>query len=77
LTGEARQFVNGRDELTDEKVRYEVLKGALVDRYSEKLPARYHYNLLHEATQRKEEPPVQFLERCRALSLKIVRKSAS
>jgi hypothetical protein len=76
LTGEARQFVNGRDELTDEKVRYEVLKAALVDRFSEKLPARYHYNLLHEATQRKEESPIQFLDRCRALSLKTVRKSA-
>jgi hypothetical protein len=76
LTGEARQFVNGRDELTDEEVRYEVLKAALVDRFSEKLPARYCYNLLHKATQRKEEPPIQFLDRCRAPSLKTVRKSA-
>jgi hypothetical protein len=76
LTGEARQFVNGRDQLTDEKVRYEVLKAALVDHFSEKLPARYHYNLLHEATQGKEDSPIQFLDRCRALSLKTIRKSA-
>jgi hypothetical protein len=76
LTGEARQFVNCRDEITDEKVRYEVLKAALVNRFSEKLPARYHYNLLHEAAQGKDESPIQFLDRCRALSLKTVRKSA-
>jgi hypothetical protein len=41
LTGEAWQFVNIREQLTDEKVRYEVLKAALVDHFSEKLPARY------------------------------------
>ena len=76
LSGEARQFVNGRDQLTDEKVKYDVLKAALVDRFSEKLPARYHYNLLHEATQGREESPIQFLDRCRALSAKTIRKSA-
>jgi hypothetical protein len=76
LTGEARQFVNGRDQLTEEKVRYEVLKAALVDHFTEKLPARYHYNFLHEATQGKEESLIQFLDRDRALSLKTVRKSA-
>ena len=76
LTGEALQFVNGRDQLKDEKVRYEVLKAALVDRFSEKLPARYHYNLLHEATQGKDESPIQFLDRCRALSSKTIRRSA-
>jgi hypothetical protein len=76
LTGEALQFLIGRDELTDEKVKYDVLKAALVDRFSEKLPARYHYNLLHEATQGNDESPIQFLDRCRALSAKTVRKSA-
>ncbi|XP_023708597.1 uncharacterized protein LOC111865092 [Cryptotermes secundus] len=75
LTGEARQFVDGRDQLTNDNVRYEVLKAALVDRFTEKLPVRYHYNLLHEATQGKEESPIQFLDRCRALSTKTVRKS--
>jgi hypothetical protein len=47
-----------------------------VDRFSEKLPARYYSNLLQKATQRKEESPIQFLDRCRALSLKTARKSA-
>lgn len=75
LTGEARQFVNGRDQLTDENMRFEVLKAALVDRFSEKLPARYYYNLLHEASQGKEETPIQFLDRCRALSSKTIRRS--
>ncbi|PNF29642.1 hypothetical protein B7P43_G16386 [Cryptotermes secundus] len=74
LTGGDSQFVN-RDQLTNENVRYEVLKAALVDRFTEKLPLRYHYNLLLEATQGKEESPFQFLDRCRALSRKTVRKS--
>ncbi|PNF41928.1 hypothetical protein B7P43_G14829 [Cryptotermes secundus] len=52
------------------------VKTALVDRFSEKLPARYHYNLLHEATQSKDESPIQFLDRCRALRAKTIRKSA-
>lgn len=76
LTGEALQFVNGKDELTDGRVSYEVLKAALVDRFTEKLPARFHYNLLHEATQGKDETPIQFLDRCRALSQKTIRQSA-
>jgi hypothetical protein len=58
------------------RVKYDVLKAALVDRFSEKLPASYHYNILHEATQGKDESPIQFLDRCRALSAKTVRKSA-
>jgi hypothetical protein len=77
LMGEAAQFINGREQLTDDNVRYDVLKAALVDRFSEKLPARHYYNQLHEATQGKEESPIQFLDRCRALSLKTVRKSAN
>ncbi|PNF14145.1 hypothetical protein B7P43_G17714 [Cryptotermes secundus] len=32
LTGEALQFVNGKDELTDGRVSYEVVKAARVDR---------------------------------------------
>jgi hypothetical protein len=67
---------NCRDQLTDENVRYEVLQAALLDRFSEKLPARYHYNLLHESAQGKEESLIQFLDRCRALSLKTTRKIA-
>jgi hypothetical protein len=74
LTGEALQFLNGRDQLTDENVTYEILKTALVDRFSEKLPARYHYNLLHEATQERDETPSQFLDKCRSLSSKTIRR---
>jgi hypothetical protein len=75
LSGEALQFVNGREQLTDENVTYEILKKALVDRFTEKLPARYYYNLLHNATQDKDESPLQFLDRCRVLSTKTMRVS--
>jgi hypothetical protein len=75
LSGEALQFVNGRDQLTNEGVTYEVLKKALVERFTEKLPARYYYNLLHNATQDKNETPLQFLDRIRILSTKTMRTS--
>ena len=76
VTGEARAFINSRDHLAGEDARYEELKAALVDRFSEKLPARYHYNQLHEAAQGWDESPIQFLYRCRTMSHKTVRKSA-
>jgi predicted mannosyl-3-phosphoglycerate phosphatase (HAD superfamily) len=60
LTGEAWQFVNGRDELTDENVRYEVSKAALVDRFSEKLPATYHYNCSTKPRKGKKNRPFSF-----------------
>ncbi|PNF21999.1 hypothetical protein B7P43_G17692 [Cryptotermes secundus] len=76
LTREASQFVNSIDQLTNENVRYEVLKAAIVDGFTYKLLLRYNYNLLHEATQEKEESPIQFLDRCLTLSTKTVRKGA-
>jgi hypothetical protein len=77
LTGEAWLFVNGRDHLLDENVTYETLKAALIERFTEKLPTAYYYRLLHEATQEKNETPNQFLDRCRALSAKTIRKTAN
>jgi hypothetical protein len=44
LSGDAAQFLNGREQLADDNVRYDVLKAALVDRFSENLPARQYYN---------------------------------
>jgi hypothetical protein len=69
--------VNGNEELTKENVKWDTLKAALIDRFSEKLPLRYHYNLLHEVTQGKDESPIQFLDRCRAISTKTARKSVN
>jgi hypothetical protein len=73
LCGEALQFLNAREDLTSGQVTYETFKEALVARFSEKLPARYYYNLLHEARQERGESPLQFLDRC-ALSSKTIRK---
>jgi hypothetical protein len=77
LTGEALLSVNGRDELLDENVTYENLKSALLRRFSDTLPFRYYYNLLHEAVQKKDKSPAQFLDRCRILSTKTIRKTAN
>jgi hypothetical protein len=77
LTGDGAQFINGKEQLTDDKLKYDILKAVLVDLFSEKLPARYYYNQLHEATQGREESPIQFLDKSRALSSNTVRKSAN
>jgi hypothetical protein len=76
LTGNALQFVHGRDDLSAE-VSYEHLRVALIERFTAKLPARYYHTLLHEATQDREESPAQFLDRCRVLSSKATRKGAN
>jgi hypothetical protein len=76
LTSDALRFVSSHEELTKENTKWEILKTALIYRFSEKLPLRYHYNLLHEATQGKDESPSQFLDRCRTLSAKTIRQTA-
>jgi hypothetical protein len=68
--------VNGRDDLSAE-VSYEQLRAALIERFADKLPARYYHTLLHVATQSKDESPAQFLDRCRVLSAKATRKGAN
>jgi hypothetical protein len=77
VKAKALLFVSGRDELVNENVTYEELKLALLRRFSDTLPPRYYYNLLHEAVQKKEESPAQFLDRCRILSAKTIRKTAN
>jgi hypothetical protein len=76
LTGNALQFVNSRDDLSAE-VSYEHMRAALIERFTDRLPARYYHTLLHEATQGKEKSPAQFLDRCRVLSAKATRKGAN
>jgi hypothetical protein len=56
-------------------VTLERLKQALTERFSDRLPARYYYNLLHDAKEYKGECPSKFFYRCRALSLKTIRIS--
>lgn len=44
LTGETLQFFSGRDISIRENVT-EILRTALIERFNDKLPNRYHYNL--------------------------------
>jgi hypothetical protein len=69
-------FVNGWDDLSAE-VSYEQLRAELIERFTDKLPARYYHTLLHEATQGKDESPAQFLDRCRVLGAKGSWRSAN
>jgi hypothetical protein len=75
LGGEALQFVTGRDDLNNSQLTLERLKQALIERFSDRLPAKYYYNFLHDAKQHNWESPSQLLDRCRALSLKTIRIS--
>jgi predicted mannosyl-3-phosphoglycerate phosphatase (HAD superfamily) len=52
LQGIALQFVQGRETLSNDARTYAVLREQLIERFSEKMPAQYHYTKLQDATQR-------------------------
>jgi hypothetical protein len=53
LQGIALQFVQGREFLSNDACPYAILRDHLIERFSEKLPAQYHYTRLQDATQEK------------------------
>jgi hypothetical protein len=53
---------------------YEVLKQALVERFSDKLPDQYYYTKFQEAVQGKEEGAEDFSDRCRKMCQKTIRR---
>jgi hypothetical protein len=55
IQGLALQYLNGPEELGRDGCLYEVLRQALVDRFSDKLPDQYYYTRLQEAVQGKDE----------------------
>jgi hypothetical protein len=55
LQGLALQFLQGREALGRDGCWYEVLKLALVERFSDKLPDQYYYTWLQEAVQGRDE----------------------
>jgi hypothetical protein len=73
LQGIALQFVQRRDFLSNDACTYTVLKEYLVERFSEKMPAQYHYTKLQDATQEKGESVEEFADRYRRLCQKTVR----
>jgi DNA-binding MurR/RpiR family transcriptional regulator len=50
------------------------LKEHLVARFTEKMPAQYHYTRLQDATQDKGESVEEFADRCRRLCQRTVRR---
>ena len=68
LQGIALQFVQGRESLSSDACSYAELREHLVARFTEKLPAQYHYTKLQDATQEKGESVEKFADRCRRLS---------
>jgi len=74
LQGIALQFVQGRESLSNDACSYAELKEHLVARFTEKMPAQYHYTKLQDATQEKGESVEEFADRCRRLCQKTVRR---
>jgi hypothetical protein len=76
LQGIALQFVQGKELLASDACSFTALKESLTERFSEKLPAQYHYTRLQDATQEKGESVEEFADRCRRLCQKTVRNVA-
>jgi hypothetical protein len=55
LQGIALQYVQGREFLANDACTYAVFRDHLFERFSEALPAQYHYTRLQDATQEKGE----------------------
>jgi hypothetical protein len=73
LQGIALLYVQGREILSSDACTYTNLKEHLLERFSEKMPAQYHYTKLQDATQEKGESVEEFADRCRRLYQKTVR----
>jgi hypothetical protein len=76
LLGIALQYVQVREFLANDACPYAILRENLTERFSEKLPAQYHYTKLQDATQEKGESVEEFADRCRRLCLKTIRNVA-
>jgi hypothetical protein len=74
LQGLALQFLHGREELGKDGCPYEVLKQALIERFSDKFPDQYYYTRLQEAVQGRDEGAEEFGDRCRKMCQQTIRK---
>jgi hypothetical protein len=74
LQGLALQFLNGREELLKDTCPYAVIKKALIERFTEKMPDQYHYSQLQDAVQGRGETAEEFADRCRKLCQKTIRR---
>jgi hypothetical protein len=66
--------LNYRESLSSDACSYAELRERLVARFTEKLPAQYHFTKLQDATQEKGESVEEFADRCRRLCQKTVRR---
>jgi hypothetical protein len=66
--------LHGREELGKDVCSYEVLKQALVERFSDKPLDQYYYTRLQEAVQGREEGAEEFSDRCRQMCQRTIRR---
>jgi hypothetical protein len=74
LQGLVLQFLNGREELSRDRCLYEVLKQALVERFSHKHSDQYYYTRLQEAVQGKDGGAEEFGDHCRNMCQRTIRR---
>jgi ferritin-like protein len=74
LQGLALQFLHGREELGRDGCLYEVLKQALVKRFSDNIHDQYYYTRLQEAVQGREEGAEEFSDHCRKMCQRSIRR---
>ncbi|PNF33548.1 hypothetical protein B7P43_G17358 [Cryptotermes secundus] len=74
LQGLSLQYLHGREDLGRDGCPYEVLRSALLERFSDKLPDQYYYTSLQEAIQGKEEGAEEIGDRCRKMCQKTIRR---
>ena len=74
LTGTARMFYNGCLQPNTEEVTWDSFKSALSQRFKDAHSNQFHFMQLQTARQRKKESPRVFVDRCKGLAQKVMRK---
>ena len=75
LQDPAKSFYNSNFELHAEGVTWEAFKSAFRNRFKNVRTDQYHFTMLQNARQQKNESPQDFADRCRNLAHKTMYKT--
>jgi hypothetical protein len=68
LTDTVRDFYRATPELRNPTISWQNFKAHFLNRFRDVRNAQYHYTQLHQARQRKNESPSEFLDKCKILA---------
>jgi hypothetical protein len=72
--GAARRFLNSNPKLDRKNLKYDLLQREYIERFKQKQLPQYHYTALQTASQKKDESPEMFADRCRKLCENTIRQ---